>query len=75
MGGRRRPGARGTKAVSKILALNGGNRNVLGTIMNVTIYLLILIAAFVGIVVWAFSRKRKARFEKDAQIPFEDGDG
>jgi cytochrome c oxidase cbb3-type subunit 4 len=48
---------------------------VLGAIMNVTIYLLILIAAFVGIVVWAFSRKRKARFEKDAQIPFEDGDG
>jgi cytochrome c oxidase cbb3-type subunit 4 len=40
--------------------------------MNVTIYLLILIVAFVGIVIWIFSRKRKARFEKDAQIPFGD---
>jgi cytochrome c oxidase cbb3-type subunit IV len=46
---------------------------VLGAIMNVTIYLLILIAAFIGIVVWVFGRKRKARFEKDAQIPFDDG--
>jgi cbb3-type cytochrome oxidase subunit 3 len=24
-------------------------------------------------VVWAFGRKRKARFEKDARIPFDDG--
>jgi cytochrome c oxidase cbb3-type subunit IV len=40
--------------------------------MEATIYLLILIAAFVGIVIWAFGRKRKARFEKDAEIPFED---
>jgi cytochrome c oxidase cbb3-type subunit 4 len=40
-----------------------------------TIYLLILIAAFIGIVVWVFSRKRKERFEKDAQIPFDDGKG
>jgi cytochrome c oxidase cbb3-type subunit IV len=39
--------------------------------MGMTIYLLILIAAFVGIVVWVFSRKRKARFEKDARIPFD----
>jgi cytochrome c oxidase cbb3-type subunit 4 len=45
------------------------------TIMNVTIYLLVLIAAFIGIVVWVFSRKRKARFERDARIPFEDGNG
>ncbi len=37
-----------------------------------TIYLLILIAAFVGIVVWVFSRKRKARFEANARIPFDD---
>jgi len=34
-----------------------------------TIYLLILIAAFTGIVIWVFGRKRKARFEKDARIP------
>jgi cbb3-type cytochrome oxidase subunit 3 len=27
----------------------------------------------VGIVVWAFGRKRKARFEKEARIPFDEG--
>jgi cytochrome c oxidase cbb3-type subunit 4 len=43
--------------------------------MDLTIYLLILIVAFVGIVVWVFSRKRKARFEKDAKIPLDDGKG
>jgi cytochrome c oxidase cbb3-type subunit 4 len=37
-----------------------------------TIYLLILIAAFIGIVIWVFGRKRKARFEADARIPFDD---
>ena len=37
-----------------------------------TIYLLILIAAFIGIVIWVFGRKRKARFEANARIPFED---
>jgi cytochrome c oxidase cbb3-type subunit IV len=40
--------------------------------MDTTIYLLILVAAFVGVVIWAFGRKRKARFEKDAEIPFDD---
>jgi cytochrome c oxidase cbb3-type subunit 4 len=40
--------------------------------METTIYLLILIAAFVGVVIWAFGRKRKARFEKDAEIPIDD---
>jgi cytochrome c oxidase cbb3-type subunit IV len=40
--------------------------------MEATIYLLILIAAFIGVVIWAFGRKRKARFEKDAKIPFDD---
>jgi cytochrome c oxidase cbb3-type subunit 4 len=43
--------------------------------MGTTIYLLILVAAFVGIVIWAFGRKRKARFEKDAKIPFDDKKG
>jgi cytochrome c oxidase cbb3-type subunit IV len=43
--------------------------------MDLTIYLVILIAAFVGIVIWAFGRKRKARFEEDAKIPFDDGKG
>jgi cytochrome c oxidase cbb3-type subunit IV len=39
--------------------------------MDLTIYHWILIAAFVAIVIWAFGRKRKARFEKDAEIPFD----
>lgn len=39
---------------------------------DLTIYLLILIAAFVGIVIWVFGRKRKARFKKDAKMPFDD---
>ena len=41
--------------------------------MGATIYLLILITAFIGIMVWVFGRKRKARFEKDARIPLDDG--
>ncbi len=41
--------------------------------MELTIYHLLIIVAFVGIVLWAFGRKRKARFEKDAKIPL-DGD-
>jgi cytochrome c oxidase cbb3-type subunit 4 len=40
--------------------------------MDTTIYLLILIAAFIGIVVWVFGRKRKACFAKDARIPLDD---
>ena len=40
--------------------------------MELTIYHWIIVAAFVGIVVWAFGSKRKARFEKDARIPFND---
>jgi LPXTG-motif cell wall-anchored protein len=40
--------------------------------MDATIYLLILIAAFIGIVIWVFGRKRKARFAKDARIPLDD---
>ncbi|MCU0920384.1 MAG: CcoQ/FixQ family Cbb3-type cytochrome c oxidase assembly chaperone [Burkholderiaceae bacterium] len=41
--------------------------------MEMTVYLLLLIAAFVAILVWVFARKRKARFDRDAKIPF-DGD-
>ncbi|MCG6874097.1 MAG: cbb3-type cytochrome c oxidase subunit 3 [Betaproteobacteria bacterium] len=40
--------------------------------MSGTIYLLLLVALFVGVLIWAFGRKRKARFEQDAKIPFED---
>lgn len=35
-------------------------------------YLLGLIALFAGVVLWAFGRKRKKRFEQDARIPFEE---
>jgi cytochrome c oxidase cbb3-type subunit IV len=43
--------------------------------MDLAIYQWVLMAAFIGIVVWAFGRKRKARFKKDAEIPFKDGKG
>ena len=37
------------------------------------VYLLILVAAFVGILVWVlFGRRRKARFEPNAWIPFDE---
>jgi cytochrome c oxidase cbb3-type subunit IV len=45
---------------------------------DLTIYLVVLVVlvvAFVGIVAWAFGRKRKARFERDAKMPFQDKDG
>jgi cytochrome c oxidase cbb3-type subunit 4 len=42
---------------------------------DLTIYLVALVVLFVGIIAWAFGRKRKARFEQDAEIPFQDKDG
>lgn len=42
---------------------------------DLTIYLIALVVVFAGIVAWVFSRKRKARFEQDAKIPFQDRDG
>jgi len=42
--------------------------------MRGALYLLLLIALFVGVVVWAFGRKRKKRFEADARIPFDGKD-
>jgi cytochrome c oxidase cbb3-type subunit 4 len=30
------------------------------------------LACFVGIVLWAYSPRNKARFEEDARTPFED---
>ena len=41
--------------------------------MELTIYRGLIGVAFIGIVIWAFGRKRKARFEKDGKIPFENG--
>jgi cytochrome c oxidase cbb3-type subunit 4 len=43
--------------------------------MAATIYLLILVAAFIGIVIWVFGHKRKARFEADARIPLDHNKG
>ena len=40
--------------------------------LEYTIYLLVLIALFGGVLVWAFGRKRKKRFEEDARIPFRE---
>ncbi|WP_265942532.1 cbb3-type cytochrome oxidase subunit 3 [Dechloromonas sp. A34] len=37
-----------------------------------TVWLFMLIALFVGVVIWAFGRKRKKRFEQDSRIPFDD---
>lgn len=37
-----------------------------------SIYLIVLIVLFGGIVAWAFGRKRKKRFEKDGEIPFRE---
>lgn len=40
--------------------------------MGKSILLLLLIAAFTAIIVWVFGRNRKARFVKDARIPFDE---
>ena len=36
------------------------------------VYPLVLIALFGGVLVWAFGRKRKKRFEEDAKMPFQE---
>jgi cbb3-type cytochrome oxidase subunit 3 len=38
--------------------------------MELTIYHWLIIAAFIGVVIWAFGRKRK--HAGDARIPFEE---
>ena len=40
--------------------------------MAMTMFMLLLIAIFTGIVLWVFGPGRKARFEKDARIPLDD---
>ena len=42
------------------------------TTWEYALYLLGLITLFVGILIWAFGRKRKKRFEQDARIPFDE---
>lgn len=34
----------------------------------------LLFAAFIGIVVWAYARRNRARFDEAAQLPFADDD-
>jgi cbb3-type cytochrome oxidase subunit 3 len=34
--------------------------------------LILLVALFGGVLLWAFGRKRKKCFEEDAEIPFEE---
>jgi len=36
------------------------------------IYTALLMVLFIGVLFWAFGKKRKKRFEKDAKIPFQD---
>jgi cbb3-type cytochrome oxidase subunit 3 len=40
--------------------------------VNYIIYLILLAALFGGVLVWAFGRKRKKRFEEDARMPFKE---
>jgi cytochrome c oxidase cbb3-type subunit IV len=41
-------------------------------IVNFILFLVLPIVLLGGALVWAFGRKRKARFEADARIPFRD---
>jgi cytochrome c oxidase cbb3-type subunit 4 len=36
------------------------------------IYTVVLLVLFIGVLFWAFGQKRKNRFEKDGEIPFQD---
>ena len=40
--------------------------------MGMSILLLLVISAFTAIIIWVFGRNRKARFVKDARIPFDE---
>lgn len=37
-----------------------------------SIFTVVLFAVFIGIVLWAWTAKRKARFDAAAQLPFAD---
>ena len=39
-----------------------------------SIWTLVVLVLFVGIVIWAWSGKRKKRFDEAANIPFEEDD-
>jgi len=38
-----------------------------------SLWSIIILITFLGIVVWAYSSKRKAAFDEAARLPFEDG--
>ena len=40
-------------------------------IVNFVLFILAPIVVFVAALVWAYGRKRKARFEEDGKIPFQ----
>ena len=40
--------------------------------MGMAILLLLLLAAFTAIVIWALGSKRRVRFAKDSRIPLEE---
>ena len=37
-----------------------------------SLWTIVVMVTFLGIVFWAFSSKRKSRFDEAAQLPFED---
>jgi cytochrome c oxidase cbb3-type subunit 4 len=39
-----------------------------------TLFTLLVFAAFIGIVIWAYSAKRKQAFDEAARLPLEDDD-
>lgn len=43
--------------------------DLIGTVVTVVFFI-----TFLGIVWWAYGSSRKARFEKDGKIPFEEND-
>lgn len=40
-----------------------------------TILLLVLFVAFIGVWIWAWSKKRKSAFEEASRLPLEEDDG
>jgi cbb3-type cytochrome oxidase subunit 3 len=44
------------------------------TRLGEAVYFLVLVAAFAGVVWWAFGAARKRRFEQDGKLPFDEPD-
>jgi cytochrome c oxidase cbb3-type subunit 4 len=42
----------------------------IGTVRG--LYALLVMLAFIGLVIWAYSKRRKADFEEMAQLPFRE---